>query len=83
MTWIQVLTLPAYLIQGITDCGMVESWEVTPGNDAPNCIEKDDLRIAIELSAGVNILLNGQNRIILESNGDLRVEMLCNCAGNE
>lgn len=70
-TWKSVLTLSGYLIQGITDVGMMETYE-----DDGTPIDKDDLRIAIELSGGQVVVVPGAARLVPDDNGDLTIEVL-------
>lgn len=67
--WTRLLTIPGYLVQGIGDNGMVETYD-----EQGELIESDDLRISIKLSAGYKILLDGNQRIILQDNGNVIVE---------
>lgn len=69
-TWVKVLTLPGYLVQGIGDNGMDETV------DENTTVESDDLRISVELSAGMKVLLDGDQRIIVKDNGDLEIQAL-------
>jgi hypothetical protein len=70
-TWDRVLTIPGYLVQGIKDNGMEESYD-----DTGIRVEADDLRISIELSTGLEVLLDGHQRIIVASDGALHIEAL-------
>jgi hypothetical protein len=69
-TWKRVFTIPAYLIQEMSDKGMWESYE------GKKCIESDDLRISFELSGGHSFLIPCSSRIILNTNGDVEIETL-------
>lgn len=70
MEWGRVLTIPKYMLIGITDKGMSETCSVLG-----TTIDSDDLRIAIELPAGMFILLDGKQRLILNDKG-LHIEEL-------
>lgn len=70
-TWVSILTIPGYLVQGIGDNGMVETVD-----DNGKTVDSDDLRISIELSAGHKVLLDGCQRIVLKDDGDLEIQTL-------
>jgi hypothetical protein len=63
-----VLLIPQYLVQGISDGGMSEV-------HTDEHVEKDDLRVAINLSGGVQVLLDGECRLVLSAKG-LTIELL-------
>ena len=50
--------IPAYLVQRFGDSGTYQTEH-----------DKDDLRIHIELSGGVKLLLDGQCRLIMKQEG--------------
>ena len=62
-------SIPAYLVQGFGDQGM----EYTKDEDI---VENNDLRVTIELSAGLHILLDGQCRIIMDKD-NIHIQYLC------
>ena len=61
--WNDVITIPAYLVQGISDAGMIEC------ND-----DKDDLRVSIELSGGMVVVLPTSSRIVIDEQGDFIIQ---------
>ena len=61
--WNDVITIPAYLVQGIDDAGMIEC------ND-----DKDDLRVSIELSGGMVVVLPTSSRIVIDEQGDFIIQ---------
>jgi len=61
--WHDVITIPAYLVQGIDDAGMIEC------ND-----DKDDLRVSIELSGGMVVVLPTSSRIVIDEQGDFIIQ---------
>ena len=69
-TWKIMYRIPQYLVQDITDAGMVEFYY--PDEEHP---ETDDLRIAIMLSGGTKIVLDALSRIILTEK-ELLIEVL-------
>jgi len=69
-TWLTMYRIPGYLVQGFGDSGTSE----TVFDDGAE--EKDDLRVHLELSGGVKVLLSGQLRIIINADGDVFIEKL-------
>lgn len=69
-TWEVISTIPQYLIQGMSDKGLVEYYE---GKER---IDSDDLRVSFELSGGHSFLIPCGSRIVLKDNGDVDIETL-------
>jgi len=65
--WSDVITIPAYLVQGIGDAGMVEYV-------APEGEDKDDLRVSIELSGGMIVVLPISSRIVIDKQGNFIIQ---------
>jgi len=61
--WNDVITIPAYLVQGIGDAGMIECSD-----------DKDDLRVSIELSGGMVVVLPTSSRIVIDEQGDFIIQ---------
>ena len=64
LTWKQVIIIPQYLIQHIGDCGTSETWSSTG-----ELLDSDDLRIAVELSGGHDVLIPPGARLIIGDTG--------------
>jgi len=73
--WYPVYAIPAYLIQNFGDSGLIECHHSNNDDSKKIEVEKDDLRITVELSGGIKILLNENCRVILNEN-ELVVEYL-------
>jgi len=58
--WQTVLSIPAWLVQGVHDRGMDETIELSG-----EISDSDDLRVAIELSGGVDVLIDGHSRVVV------------------
>lgn len=69
-SWQLALTIPKYLIQNLSDCGAEEI------HHSDGMIEKDDLRVAFELSGGCHVLIPTNGRIVISENGDVEIEVL-------
>ena len=69
-TWKHISTIPAYLIQEISDKGIMEYYK------GKKRIESDDLRISFELSGGHSFLIPCGSRIVLSATGDIDIETL-------
>ena len=66
--YLPILTIPAYLIKGLGDQGMIQT--ISDG-----VVEDDDLRITIELISGQHILIPSTARLILDVSGDIIIEV--------
>lgn len=60
--WKRLVFVPSYLIMEISDSGMEEIYE----GRKPVCVEKDDLRISLILSAGMEIVMDGGRLVATE-----------------
>lgn len=69
-SWQLALTIPNYLIQNLSDCGAEEF------HHSDGLIEKDDLRVAFELSGGHHVLIPTNGRVVVAENGDVEIEVL-------
>ena len=61
-----IMRIPSYLVLGFTDIGTT-----IDKDDDGNIIDKDDLRIVIELSGGLNIIIDGNTYLSID--GDYHV----------
>jgi hypothetical protein len=68
-----VLTIPKYLILELTDDGTIRTDTIL--DDGTTEIDTDDLRIAIQLSGGHNLLIPPKARLILTDDGSIEIEM--------
>ena len=66
--WKDGITVPSYLIQEVGDSGMFE--KVTEDGT----VDKDDLRIHLELSGGMFLLLSINSRMVMLENGDILLQ---------
>jgi len=69
--WMDCWVIPQYLIQEISDRGMVETYD-----EKFNRVDSDDLRIAVIISAGFEIVLDGHTRVVVVEGGHLMVQAL-------
>ena len=65
-TLIPLVTIPSYYVQGITDRGTTEM-------ELPQGVDKDDLRMTVELSGGHHLFIQHGQHITFLNNGDLQV----------
>jgi hypothetical protein len=73
-TWKRISTVPAYLIQGISDHGTYETYKVKEGEK--ELYGSDDLRISLELSGGHSLLIPCGSRLVMDEDGSINIEML-------
>jgi len=66
--WKDGITVPSYLIQEVGDSGMFE--KVTEDGT----VDKDDLRIHLELSGGMFLLLSINSRMVMLENGNILLQ---------
>jgi len=70
--WNETLILPNWMVIRIVDIGMEEQY--IDGN----IVDRNDLRMAIEILGGYKIVLPPNSRIVINDKGDFIIELLRN-----
>lgn len=70
--WKHVVTIPHYLVAEIGDVGAEQTFD-----ENYKLVDQDDLRVAITLQTGVQIvLIDCHQRLVIHGNGDIGIQSL-------